>query len=284
MEKKKKLLAIRLNKLNYAFFEKIRNFLYEKDVIDVDVNSKKLAKINSNILKKKLLLKSAYKTFYKDMALVCDNYFIKKGLEIELGSGTGFFKKIRKKVITSDIRLGLRYNIRIDAMNMKLKKNSVKCIYAINVFHHIANPNKFFNELIRVLKKDGGCILIEPHNGFLSRMLHSYSCKEEYFDTRAKEWVAKKTVGPLSNANQALSYNIFERDENKFKKKYGKNLKIIHKQYEINGLRFIFSGGLNFKQLVPNFFLPLLFVIEFFLFPFAKFWTPYRMIVLKKVK
>ena len=37
MEKKKKLLAIRLNKLNYAFFEKIRNFLYEKDVIDVDI-------------------------------------------------------------------------------------------------------------------------------------------------------------------------------------------------------------------------------------------------------
>ena len=57
MEKKKKLLAIRLNKLNYAFFEKIRNFLYEKDVIDVDVNSKKLAKINSNILKKKTAFK-----------------------------------------------------------------------------------------------------------------------------------------------------------------------------------------------------------------------------------
>lgn len=266
------------------FFKKIRNFLYEKDVINVDVNSKKLAKINSNILKKKLLLKSAYITFYKDMTLFCDKYFIKNGLEIELGSGTGFFKKIRKKVITSDIRPGLKYDIRIDATNMKLKKNSVKCIYAINVFHHISNPNKFFKELIRVLKKNGGCILIEPHNGFLSRMLHSYACKEEYFDTRVKEWIAKKKVGPLSNANQALSYNIFERDEKKFKKKYGENLKIIHKQYIINGLRFILSGGLNFKQLVPNFFIPLLFVTEKILTPFAKFWTPYRMIVLKKVK
>ena len=151
--------------------KKIRDFLYEKDVLNVDVDSKKLAKINSNIIKKKLLLKSAYKTFYNDMALVCENYFTDKGLEIELGSGTGFFKKIRKKVITSDIRPGLKYNIRIDAMNMKLKKNSIKCIYAINVFHHISNPNKFFKELIRVLKKNGGCILIEPHNGFFSRLL-----------------------------------------------------------------------------------------------------------------
>jgi len=264
--------------------KKIRNFLYDTNVLNVNVDSNKLAKINLNILKKKILLKSAYKTFYEDMSEICDKYFINKGLEIELGSGTGFFKKIRNKVITSDIRPGLRCNMKIDAMNMRLKKDSVKCIYAINVFHHISNPNKFFNELIRVLKKDGGCILIEPHNGFISRLIHTNACKDEYFDTDVEEWVYKKKVGPLSNANQALSYNIFERDKHKFLRKYGKHLRIIHKQYEINGLRFIFSGGLNFKQLLPSFFLPFLFVLEKIFIPFAKFWTPFRMIVLKKVK
>ena len=262
----------------------IRNFIYNKEVLDIDVDGIELSKIHLNIIKKKSLLRSAYKTFYKDMSYICDNNFVKKGLEIELGSGTGFFKEMRKKIKTSDIKPGLKYDLKINATNMNLKKNSVRCIYAINVFHHISNPNKFFKELIRVLKKDGGCILIEPHNGFLSRLIHSNALKDEYFDTTLKEWVSKKKIGPLSNANQALSHNIFERDNEKFQKRYGKHLKIIHKQYEINGLRFIFSGGLNFKQLLPNFFLPLLFLIEKIFIPFAKFWTPFRMIVLKKVK
>ncbi len=262
----------------------IRNFIYNKKVLNIDVDSEELSKIHLDIIKKKTLLRSAYKTFYKDMSFICDQNFIKKGIEIELGSGTGFFKEIRRKVKTSDIKPGLNYDLKIDAMNMKLKKNSVRCIYAINVFHHISNPNKFFKELIRVLKKDGGCILIEPHNGFLSRIIHTNACKEEYFDTNVKDWISKKKIGPLSNANQALSHIVFERDKEKFLKKYGKNLKIIHKQYEINGLRFIFSGGLNFKQLLPNFSLPFLFVIEKIFIPLARFWTPFRMIVLKKVK
>ncbi len=261
----------------------IRNYFHHKDVLKIDVDSSKLLKIHSSIIKKKTLLKSAYKTFYKDMSNVCDKYFCKDGLEIELGSGVGFFKKHRKKIITSDIRKGLKFDMKINAIKMNLKNNSVKCIYAINVFHHISYPNKFFKELIRVLKKNGGCILIEPHNGFISKLLHKNMHKDEYFDTDIKNWNTKKS-GPLSNANQALSHNVFERDIYIFKKKYGSNLKIIHKQYEINGLRYIFSGGLNFKQILPSFFIPILYLIEKIIQPFAKIWTPYRMIAIKKIK
>ncbi len=217
------------------------------------------------------------------MANACDKFFCKDGIELELGSGVGFFKNFRKNVITSDIRPGLKHDMSIDATKMSLDNNSVKCIYAINVLHHLSHPNKFFNELIRVLKKNGGCILIEPHNGFLSRVLHTYIHKDEYFDTKEIEWDKTSAKGVLSNANQALSHNIFERDKVIFDKKYGEHLKIIHTQYEINGLRYILSGGLNFKQVLPSFFLSFLIFIEKVIQPFAKFWTPYRMIVIRKV-
>jgi SAM-dependent methyltransferase len=167
---------------------------------------------------------------------------------------------------------------------MILKKNSIKCIYAINVFHHLPNPEKFLDELCRVLKVGGGAILIEPHNGFFSSVLHKYFLsKDEQFITNVKSWKNKKISGPLSGANQALSYIVFERDLGKFKKIYENRLQIVHKTYVLNFLRYIFSGGLNFRQLLPTFFDPLLIFIEILCKPFAKFCSVHHVIVLKRI-
>ena len=81
------------------------------------------------------------------------------------------------------------------------------------MFHHISHPTKFLNELNRVLKKGGGCILIEPHNGLISRFIAKNIHKDEYYDTNELEWDKKEKSGVLSNANQALSHNIIERDK-----------------------------------------------------------------------
>ena len=77
-------------------YSKIRNLLYEKEVLNIDVNNDKLLKAHYLILRKKKLLNSAFETFYKDMSEICDRSFYCDGLEIELGSGVGFFKSIRK--------------------------------------------------------------------------------------------------------------------------------------------------------------------------------------------
>ncbi len=262
------------------FFLKI---FYDQDIVDLDVNSKELSRLHLAIMKKKKLLRSAYETFYKQMSLSCDEFFKIEGLEIELGSGVGFFKDLRNGIITSDIREGIDYDMSIDATNMNIKDNSIKCLFLINVFHHLSYPTKFFDELKRVLKKGGGCILIEPHDGLLSRLIHKNIHKDEYFDTNEIQWDKDEKSGVMSNANQALSHNVFERDKILFESKYGKDLKIIRKTYIINGLRYILSGGLNFKQLFPSFLISILFVLEFFFTPLAKYWTPFKMIVIKKI-
>lgn len=61
---------------------------------------------------------------------------------------------------------------------------------------------------------------------FISKNIH----KDEYFDTDETEWDKKDKCGVLSDANQALSHNIFERDKLLFENVYGKNLKIIEKK------------------------------------------------------
>lgn len=263
-------------------FSFIRSALYERKTQSIDVDSVDLVSVHRANIQKKRLLRSAFKSFYCDMADNCDRFLSSSGVEIELGSGVGFFKKIRPEVITSDIRAIPAIDRVLDAQHMDLPDNSVRCIYAINVFHHLPNPEGFFSELNRVLNSGGGCVLIEPHNGTASRLLHRHLHKDERFDPTALTWQTTNIRGPLSGANQALAHIVFKRDKQLFDEKYGQMLEVVSTTYCINSLRYFFSGGLNFRQLLPSFFEPLLRVLEILGRPFAKHWTFHQIIVIRK--
>lgn len=262
--------------------ENLRDWLYETKVRGVDVDDNALLDIHSEILRKKPLLRSAFENFYRDMMNHCDHLLTTSGTEIELGSGAGFFKSLRSGLISSDIRKGPHIDMALDAQNMTLPDNSVRCIYAINVFHHLPEPEHFFTELCRVLRPGGGCILIEPHNGFSSSLLHRYLHTDEQFLPDATSWQTSDIVGPLSGANQAMAYIIFDRDIARFNKLYGEHLEIVYRGYALNALRYLFSGGLNFRQLLPSAFEPILRALEFIGRPLARYWSFHQIIVIRK--
>ena len=264
------------------FLSILQNFFLEKDVRNVSVDENLLLEIHRKILQKKKLLHSAFNTFYKLMSDSCDKFLTAEGLEIELGSGSGFFKNARPGLITSDIRTAEYIDMILDAQKMNLKNDSVKVFYGINVFHHLPKPEIFFKEAIRTLKTGGGIILIEPHNGFISSTVHKLLHKNEYFDTKVPKWRNYEIKGPLSGANQALSHIIFIRDRKLFEKKFGNKLIITHHGYVNNWLRYFFSGGVNFKQLLPSFFEKPFIIIEKILSPFAKHLSLHHIIVIKK--
>jgi SAM-dependent methyltransferase len=260
----------------------LRQWLYEPKVRGVNVDDNALLDIHTRILQEKPLLRSAFQTFYEDMAFLCDKYFLVSGDEIELGTGAGFFKRIRPGLITSDVRKAPQIDMELDAQAMALPDNSVRCIYAINVFHHLPDPDRGFRELQRVLCPGGGCILIEPHIGVASATLHRYLHSNERFNPNAEGWQTSDIEGPLSGANQALAYVVFQRDRTLFQEKYGNNLEIVHEGYELNALRYLLSGGLNFRQAVPSFLETSLKLIERFAKPLAKYWTLHQIIVIRK--
>jgi SAM-dependent methyltransferase len=216
------------------------------------------------------------------MAAVCDRLFDVEGVEVELGTGAGFFRSVRPGLMTSDVREGVGIDRKLDAMDMDLAPDSVRCIYAINVFHHLPDPERFFEELGRVLRVGGGCILIEPHGGIASSALHAHLHSDEHFDTAAS-WTNESIGGPLSGANQALAHIVFSRDRAEFERKFGVSLQIVHQQYELNGLRYLLSGGLNFRQLAPTVLVSLLQGLERVAGPLARYWSLHQMIALKRV-
>lgn len=262
--------------------ERLRWWLYEPRVRGKDVDAPEFLKIHTAILQEKRLLRSAFETFYRDMMKLCDRFLTVSGTEIELGTGAGFFKTLRPSLITSDVRKAPHIDLVLDAQNMSLPNNSVRCIYAINVFHHLPDPDKFLAELGRVLRSGGGCILVEPHGGFGSATLHRYLHTDERFDPDAPGWQSEEIAGPLSGANQALAHIVFDRDLVKFQQKYGDVLEVVHHGYALNGLRYLLSGGLNFRQLLPSAFDPLLKGLESLGRPLARHWSFHQIIVIRK--
>ena len=205
----------------------------------------------------------------------------KSNKKIELGSGSSFMKKIDNEILKTDIVENPDLDMVIDATNMPFKNNEIKNFFGIFFFHHIQDPYKFLDEVERCCNKDGGAILIEPYHGPLSRFIHQNMHENEYYDLSADP--VKKTNLPMSDANQALSHIVFYREKNFFNKKYP-NLEIVEIRKIHSYFRYIVSGGVNFKQLLPDIFIPVIRFFEFILKPISHLFCLHYLIVIKKIK
>lgn len=263
-----------------GLFQKIKNSLILPELIGVDPDSALSTELQINILNKKPILDKTFRELYTYCISSNNNYFSGDGKEIEIGSGVGFFKKYFPHVITTEIKATPHVDMTLDALNMNIENNSVRAFYGLNCFHHFPNPEKFFNELNRTLVHGGGCVLIEPYYGPIASFLYKRLFATEDFNTQQKEWSNPK-MNVMKDANQALSYIVFVRDKKLWEEKFPQ-LEIVKMQVLPNYLKYLLSGGLNFKSLWPS---KLFFVLQFFEFiltPFHRWLGLHHAIVIRK--
>lgn len=218
-----------------------------------------------NIIKKKPILYQIYANYYeffKQILAQCPHH----GVALELGSGAGFIKKVIPEIITSDYLAYEGIDKVIDATQLPYEKNSVKFIGMINVLHHIAQAEKFFHEAERVLVPGGKIAIIDQHHGWLSRWILKYAHHEPY-DSTAQDW-SFETTGPVSGANGALAWIIFERDRAKFEAQFPE-LQILSYQPH-SPLIYWLSGGLKPWGLVPSWAIRLVTLLDKILITISK--------------
>ena len=160
---------------------------------------------------------------------------------------------------------------------MPFEKASVDAFFMLDVLHHITEPRAFFREALRCLKVGGRIVMVEPANTLWSRFLYK-NFHHEAFDTQAK-WELKET-GPLSGGNSALTWIIFWRDRNIFESDYP-SLRIVRIRNHTH-LRYLLSGGLQLRQLVPSFTYPAFKAIEYVLSPLNNLLGIFQTIELEK--
>lgn len=229
-----------------------------KNINDLDHFS--TSELHAKIIQQKPFLKNLYLDFYKEFYRVIEKN--PQGTYCEIGSGGGFLKQVYPQVITSDILTVGNVDLCCDAQALPFRESTLDGIFLINVLHHINDPQKFFKEINRCLKPDGTLLMIEPANTAWARFVYQ-RFHHEPFDPQAGWRVEGQ--GPLSCANGALPWIIFERDKEKFLSEFpGFCLK---KLKYMMPFRYLISGGLTLKQLVPSCFYPLVKVLEWILTP-----------------
>jgi SAM-dependent methyltransferase len=230
--------------------DRLRALLTEPAVRDLDPDSATFTAAHREVLRKKALLRRLFEGFYRSCRGLDRRHFgTSPGARIEIGSGSSFFKEIYPDVVTSDIKPLPFVDLVARAEHLPFQTDSVRAIYGINVFHHLPNPRAFLREVLRVLHPGGGVVLIEPYYGPFARFLFKRLHATERFDMQVPGWEDGGIGGPLSNANQALSYIVFARDREILRREFPQLDVVVDRPH--THVLYLLSGGVNFRQLVP---------------------------------
>lgn len=246
----------------------------------MDVDGQDRIFLHRKILERKPMLREVFTDFHNIFHKLDIQFLTADGLQIELGAGVSPMRDSYSEVLSTDIVYSPNLDRCLNAEAMDLTDGSVRVFFGQNCFHHFPHPDLFFNELDRVLKPGGGAILLDPYYGPFASFLFKRLSRTEGFDKDFPSWETPAT-GPMNGANQALSYIIFVRDRNEFERKYP-TLKIVYQKPLGNYVKYILSGGLNFRQLLPDKMSPFVDFVQWCLSPFNRWLCLHHTIVIQK--
>lgn len=241
-----------------------------------DLDDLHTTEIHSNVIRSKPFLYQIYLESYKVFGQTITRR--PNGKFVELGSGGGFIKEIYPNVVITDILPFNGLDVVFSAEHMPFENNSLDGIFMIDVLHHIKDVENFFQEAQRCLKVGGEIVMIEPANTWWGRFIYT-NFHHEPFEPNVTDWKIKGT-SPMSCANGALPWILFSRDKVHFQEKFP-NL-LIEKVTYHTPLRYLISGGVSFKQLLPTFTYSIVKGIEFIFSPLNSILGMFMTIRLKR--
>lgn len=259
----------------------VLNTLREPLLDKMDVDGVERMELHRRVLSRKRMLRQVFTEFHHLFRKLGDEHLKVQGTELEVGAGVAPMRDTYPNVLATDVVESPNLDRVINAEAMDLASNSVRAIYGQNCFHHFPHPERFFQELDRVLVPGGGAVLLEPYYGPLATFLYKRLFRTEGFDKSFPDWHTP-VMGPMNGANQALSYIVFVRDRALFEKRFP-SLRIVHRAVVPNYLKYLLSGGLNFRQLLPDSLVPALSFMERLLMPFGRLLALHHVVVIKRV-
>jgi len=222
----------------------LRDLLAHPLTRGMDIDSPSTTALRRRIIREKPLLREIYAEWY---ACLAASLPAMPGAVLELGSGAGFLAEVVPGVITSEILFTTGVDLILDGLRLPFGDNSLRCIVMTDVLHHMPRVESFFREASRCLRPGGVVAMIEPWVTAWSRLVYT-RLHHEPFDPEAAEWSFPPT-GPLSGANGALPWLVFERDREKFRRAFPE-LEIVLIR-PIMPFRYLLSGGVSLRGLTP---------------------------------
>jgi SAM-dependent methyltransferase len=199
--------------------------------------------LRRRIIASKPLLRSIYVEWYANILEALGE----RQRILELGSGAGFFKDVCPHAITSEVLTTPGVDIIADACTLPFPNNSLEAIVMTDVFHHIHDVCRFLTEATRCLMPGGKLVMIEPWRTPWSEWVYT-RLHPEPFEPSAG-WDIP-SAGPLSGANGALPWIVYERDAAIFSRRFPR-WKIIRIE-PMMPIAYLLSGGVSLRGLFPG--------------------------------
>jgi SAM-dependent methyltransferase len=241
---------------------------------DLSIDDPETTVLRSGIIRQKTFLRCIYQAWYR---LLIENIPAGEGQVTEIGSGAGFLKELYPPAITSEVFHSVNIDMVYDAISMPFKARSLRSILMVDALHHVSDPGEFFSEATRCVKSGGRCLMVEPWNTGWSRWIYTH-LHHEPFDANG-EWTIPVT-GPLSGANGALPWILFERDRNLFSRRFPEWR--ISSITPMMPLVYLLSGGISMRSIFPAWTFPLFRKTET-LFGFEKKAAMFALIILDRI-
>ena len=210
------------------------------------IDDPRTTELRRRIVREKAFLRKIYVEWYKSLAAA-----VPDGPEpaLEIGSGAGFLCEFVLNLVTSEIFPCPGVELVLDAQQIPFRDGALRGVVMVDVLHHIPQPRRFLAEAARCVRPGGVLAAIEPWSTRWSRWIHG-RLHYERFDADAREWEIPPS-GPLSGANGAMPWIIFHRDREQFEREFP--------QWQIDSIipfmpiRYILSGGVRLRALMPGF-------------------------------
>ena len=221
----------------------LNNLLQHPLTRGLSVDDPRTTSLRRQIIQEKAFLRTIYAEWY---GLIISGLQLKKDV-LELGSGAGFLQEYLPTVITSEVFQTPGVSLVADACDLPLSSGSLDAIVMTDVFHHIPNVSRFLSEATRCVRPGGKIVMIEPWRTPWSEWVYTHLHSEPFAPRGSWEI---PTTGPLSGANGALPWIVFERDRAIFEAQHPQ-WKIINIE-PLMPLSYLLSGGVSMRSLLPG--------------------------------
>lgn len=211
----------------------------------LDIDDPKTTELRRLIVRNKRFLHLIYEEWYRFIAASLP---LGRELVLELGSGAGFLSDILPGLITSEVFYCRWVDIILDGQQLPFADGTLRGIVMVDTLHHVPKPRLFFAEAARCVKLGGVILMIEPWVTSWSRLVFQ-KFHHEPFRPEEHEWHFPSS-GPLSGANGALPWIIFQRDRARFENEFPEwEIRMVK---PIMPFRYLVSGGISLRSLMPG--------------------------------